>query len=84
MLNNKLTSHSQWTSSSKQTELIQILSDFVLERILDDVRASGVFAVIMDETSDISRTEQVSLCLSYVVGDVRLFQSEIYRRTCTI
>ena len=71
MLNNKLASHSKWTSSSIQTELIQILSDFVLERILDGVRASGVFAVIMDETSDISRTEQVSLCLSYVVGDMR-------------
>ena len=45
--------------------------DVVRERILKDVRASEDFGLIMDETSDISRNEQVSLCLSFVVGGER-------------
>ena len=38
---------------------------------MKDVRASEEFGLIMDETSDTSRNEQVSLCLSYVVGGER-------------
>ena len=33
-----------------------------------EVRKSGYFGIIMDETSDISRTEEVSLCLRYVIN----------------
>lgn len=33
---------------------------------MTEVRKSGYFGIIMDETSDISRTEEVSLCLRYV------------------
>ena len=33
-----------------------------------DVKSSGHYSVIVDETSDISRAEQVYLCLRYVVG----------------
>ena len=57
----------QWTASSIQNELLAILSDMTLELILNDVRLSKYFAVIMDETSDIGRSEQVSLCLSYLL-----------------
>ncbi|PFX33086.1 hypothetical protein AWC38_SpisGene2011 [Stylophora pistillata] len=56
--------HAQWTSPTIQNELLAIVSDLVLERITTEVRKSGYFGIIMDETSDISRTEEVSLCLS--------------------
>ena len=65
MLGSKLGTHTQWTSSTTQNELLEILSMFVHFEV---VRKSGEFAVIMDETSDISRSEQVSICLSYVVN----------------
>ena len=68
MLKSRLASHTQWTSSSIQNELLEIISDLVRERVLDDVRASEYFGVIMDETSDISKSEQVSICLSFVLG----------------
>ena len=42
--------------------------DLVLERITAEVGKSGYFGIIMDETSDISRTEEVSLCLRYVIN----------------
>ena len=60
--------HAQWTSPSIQNELLAIVSDLVLERITTEVRKSGYFEIIMDETSDISRTEEVSLCLRYVIN----------------
>ncbi|XP_068692664.1 zinc finger MYM-type protein 1-like [Montipora foliosa] len=60
--------HAQWTSPSIQNEPLAIVSDLVLERITTEVRKSGYFGIIMDETSDISRTEEVSLCLRYVIN----------------
>ena len=60
--------HAQWTSPTIQNELLAIVSDLVLERITTEVRKSGYFGIIMDETSDISRTEEVSLCLRYVIN----------------
>ncbi|XP_028412600.1 zinc finger MYM-type protein 1-like [Dendronephthya gigantea] len=64
--------HIQWTSPKIQNELIEIVSSLVLQRIARDVKSSGHYSVIVDETSDISRAEQVSLCLRYVVeGETR-------------
>ena len=60
--------HAQWTSPTIQNELLAIVSDLVLERITTEVRKSGYFGIIMDETSDISRTEEVSLCLRYAIN----------------
>ncbi len=42
------------------------MSDQVLERILTEVKACKFFSIIMDETSDISRVEQVSICIRYI------------------
>jgi hypothetical protein len=71
-LQKKLECQSQWTSPLIQNELIEIVSHFVLERILSDVNDSRSFGIIIDETSDISRVEQVSICLSYVLGGKKM------------
>ena len=95
MLGSKLGTHTQWTSSTFQHELREILSKFVHERILEDVQKGEEFAVIMDETSDISRSEQVSICLSYVgngekreafVGFFRVMSTtgEAYELLCNV
>lgn len=42
------------------------MANFMLERIAAEVRSSEYYGIIVDETSDISRVEQVSLCLRYV------------------
>ncbi|CAH3162717.1 unnamed protein product [Pocillopora meandrina] len=55
--------HAQWTSPSIQNELLAIVSDLVLERITTEVRKSSYFGIIMDETSDIRRTEEMVLSL---------------------
>ena len=65
-MTSKLKQHAQWTSPIIQNELLQIIADLVVERIKADVVASQKYGIIVDETSDIGRTEQVSICLSFL------------------
>ena len=65
-LQSQLNIHTQWSSPSIQRELHEILSSFVVERISHDVLLSKNVSLIMDETSDISGIEQVSMCSRYV------------------
>ena len=70
-LKTQLAKHAQWTAPDIQNEILQILADLILERIQQDCIASGPFGVIVDETSDISRHEQVSICLSFIANGVK-------------
>jgi lipoprotein NlpI len=65
-LDQQLSKHAQWTSPMIQNEILHIMAQKVIERIVADVKESEKFAIILDETSDISRTEQVALCLTYI------------------
>ena len=60
----------QWTSGSIQNEIIDLLASFVEVKIVDQIKSNvggaAYIGVICDETSDISRHEQVSLVLSYI------------------
>ena len=42
----------------------------VLDHICSEVRESGPYSDIVDETSDISRNEQVAICLRYVTDGI--------------
>ena len=57
--------HQQWTSWKIQNELLQIIADLILERVQTEI-GDSMLSIIMDKTSDISKTVQASLCLSYV------------------
>lgn len=67
-LNTQLQNHAQWTSPIIQNELLEIFADLIIALICKDVRESSRYRIIIDETSDISRDEQVSFCLSYTVN----------------
>ena len=62
--------HGQWTHHRIQTELIDVLAMFVKKKIVSEINndSSGdrFIGVISDETSDISRNEQISLVISYI------------------
>ena len=57
-----------WTSADSVNEILQLLHDDILRRVLNDVRESflGLFGVIIDETTDIKNTEQTSYSIRYV------------------
>ena len=67
-LDSQLQKYAQRTSLVIQNEMLQIIADLIREHITIDVRASGWYGIILDKTSDICRTEQVSLCLSFVLN----------------
>ena len=70
MLDSQLDAHRQWTSDAIQNEILEIISDAVIKRIISDVRTSEYFGIIMDETSDVSKKEQVAICMSYVIDGI--------------
>lgn len=56
----------KWLSPAIQNEIIQDLALAVLRSFQQDVIEARYFAIIMDETTDASCKEQVSICLRYV------------------
>ena len=63
-------STSRYTHHSIQDEMLQLYGDATLRRILDSARRSQSFAVIVDSTQDIQRTEQESICIRWVDDDI--------------
>ena len=75
VLKNRLNSNSpKWIHSDFQNEMIEILGNKTRDKIIGDVKTEfcgeGMpYSIICDETSDNSRHEQLSLCLSYTGPD---------------
>ena len=69
-LSSQMRAHSSWTSPQIQNELLSLLAEATIDRIQTDVLNSKYFSIIADETADITRNEQLSVCLSYVSDGV--------------
>ena len=55
-----------WTSPKIQNEILEMLHHAVQRHVLEKVRENRFFALIVDETTDLSVHEQVSLCVRHV------------------
>ncbi|CAG9825753.1 unnamed protein product [Phaedon cochleariae] len=55
-----------YTSPQIQNEIIDISGEIIQHKIIEEVKRAKLFAILADETTDIARVEQVSLCLRYV------------------
>ena len=53
------------TAPENQNEMLEIMSHAVLRNILDDIRSSPFFAVMVDETTDKSNNEQLTMVLRW-------------------
>ena len=53
-----------------QNSMLSILAQSVLEYIIDEVRVAQYYTIIVDETKDISKKEQLTLILRYVLNGV--------------
>lgn len=56
----------KWLSPNVQNELIKDMAHAVLRDLVTEIRNAGKFAIIMDETTDASVSEQVSICFRHV------------------
>lgn len=56
----------KWLHHSIQNEMLDIMASKVREKNLDTIRAAPFFALTLDETSDVSRLEQISMSIRIV------------------
>jgi len=53
-------------SNVSQNKLLDIMKEYVRSIILEEVRQSQIFSIIIDTTTDLSSSEQVVFVLRYV------------------
>ena len=61
-----------YTSPESQNKMIQLLGLNVQKQIVMELKEAGPYALIADETMDISRKEQFSVCVRYVTGQLQV------------
>ncbi|ODM96129.1 Zinc finger MYM-type protein 1 [Orchesella cincta] len=74
-LENWLQRSKSFTSWAIQNEILQIVSHMILRRMMSKIREAKYFSIIVDETSDVSISEQVSISIRIVN---ELFEPEEY------
>ena len=55
-----------------QNEIIECCNKIILKSLVNSVKKSKFFSIIVDETTDISNVEQMSICLRYISTDLKL------------
>lgn len=60
-----LPKNAKYTHHTIQNELVDIMATLVLETISKEVSDAGLFAVMADETKDVSKQEQLSIVVRY-------------------
>ena len=64
----RLPQNARYSSKDSQNELLACAANVIKQKIIGEVNNAGMYAVIVDEARDISKTEQMSVCLRYVDG----------------
>ena len=54
-----------YTSGDIQNQVIKCIGSELRDKVISRVKKSGFYVIMADETTDISSTEQLSLCLRY-------------------
>ena len=64
-----------YISPTIQNELLSIIGDQIIQQIVKQVKEAKIFAVIVDETQDIAKHEQVAVVLRYVNENLEVHES---------
>lgn len=58
--------HIKYLSHGIQNQIIEICNNIILKQIVSKVNESKCFSILADETTDISTSEQLTLCVRYI------------------
>jgi hypothetical protein len=61
--------NAKYTHHTVQDEVIALMAKMLRDQISSDVRDAGMFALLVDESRDVSKKEQVSVVVRYLRGD---------------
>ncbi|CAM4872894.1 unnamed protein product [Rotaria socialis] len=64
----------QYTHHSIQNELLCLMHDNILSQIVFQIKSAKYFSIMMDESVDISRHEQVSLVIRYADDQFHVYE----------
>lgn len=53
-------------SKTIQNQIIDVIGEYITDKIVDEVKKSKIFSVLCDEASDVSNKEQMSMVLRYL------------------
>ena len=60
-----------FTSGTRQNEILEMFSHAIVNKICGEIRKAGMFSIIVDGTQDVSGTEQQSICIRYVNEELK-------------
>lgn len=49
-----------------QNKIIDVIGDMIIKKIVERVKMTKYFSILCDETTDVSPTEQMTICVHYV------------------
>lgn len=58
--------NAKYISPTVQNEFIRICGSIIKKNIVQSITESGMFSILADETTDVSRIEQMTLCIRYI------------------
>ena len=61
--------NAKYTSHRIENELINLCGNQIRNKIIASIKSAGIFTVIADETEDVSCTEQVAICIRYIIKE---------------
>ena len=74
-----------YVSSVFQNEVIEAIGKIIRRKIVDGIKTSRYFTLLADETRDVARSDQLSICLRYVaLGSGRYSIREVFLKFCEI
>lgn len=65
-----LPNNSKYTSPSMQNEILTVFGQMVRDKISNELQKCEYFAIMVDETKDISKIEQLSVVLRYYLNGI--------------
>jgi len=66
-----------------QNDIIDTCNKFLLNKVVSRVNAAKYFSILADETANISRVEQVSLCVRYINSNTLKLTEEFFQFVST-
>lgn len=76
--------NARYLSPRIQNEFISINGDLIRKAIVEECNASLFWSLMLDETTDVSRVEQVSVCVRYVGTKKELEVCEEFLGFCSV
>ena len=64
--------YGHYTSKESQNDLITVFGNKIVKTIVEEVKEVKFFALLVDETKDLSKKEQLAVLLRYVHSGVNM------------